>query len=85
MRAFLYNRPMISVEARNREIVDETLELAEYLLMWKHNLTPENDVPLYDSNNAMAQDCWQTACEIQDMLTQTDVKNALDEIQGEQK
>lgn len=67
----------------DREIVDQTVELANRLLAWKHNLVPESGAaPIWDSPNPLAQECWQMACEMQETLTQTDVENALAEIEG---
>lgn len=67
----------------DREIVEQTAKLAEHLLLWKHNLEPESGATrIWESQHPMAQQCWLTACEIQEMLTKTDVENALSEVEG---
>ncbi len=63
------------------EIVKQTEELAKYLLRWKWGLEPESpEAELRNSGNLKAQVCWNAACEIQELITDTDVENAVSEL-----
>lgn len=63
------------------EIVEQTEILARYLLSWKWGLRPESpDIQLRNCQNAMSTHAWNAACEIQDLLTATDVGNAVAEV-----
>ena len=63
------------------EIVEQTEILARYLLSWKWGLQPESpDIQLRNCQNTKAQKAWNAACEIQDLLTATDVENAVAEV-----
>ena len=63
------------------EIVEQTEILARYLLSWKWGLHPESpDAQLRNSQNTKARKAWNAACEIQDLLTATDVENAVAEV-----
>lgn len=63
------------------EIVEQTEILARYLLSWKWGLHPESpDAQLRNSQSTKAQKAWNAACEIQDLLTATDVENAVAEV-----
>lgn len=65
------------------EIVAQTVELTKYLLSWKWGLETEGDVSrIWESGNTKALVCWNAACHIQDLLTQTDVWNAVAELDG---
>ena len=64
------------------EIVEQTEELAAFLLSWAFNHEPGANAPaMRDSAHPFAQRAWSAACHIQDMLTQTDVQNALAEME----
>lgn len=66
------------------EIVEQTEILARYLLSWKWGLHPESpDAQLRNSQNTKAQKAWNAACEIQDLLTATDVENAVAEVEDD--
>lgn len=77
----------VAAEAPGRtdaEIVAQTVELTKYLLSWKWGLEPEGDISrIWESKNTKAQVCWNAACHIQDLLTQTDVWNAVAELDGQ--
>lgn len=65
----------------NEEILNQTVELTKYLLEWKWGLVPEGDASrIWESGNTKAQVCRNAACHIQDLLTQTDVWNAVNEL-----
>ena len=60
------------------EIVDQTEQLAAFLMAWRWGQEPEDaGLTFRNSENTKAQGCWQIACQIQDMLTSTDVENAV--------
>lgn len=76
--AHLHAQPLWRTDA---EIVEQTEILARYLLSWKWGLHPESpDAQLRNSQNTKAQKAWNAACEIQDLLTATDVENAVAEV-----
>lgn len=63
-----------------QEIVDQTEGLAKFLLSWKWGQEPESpSITMRDTINTKARICWQAACHIQDLLTGTDVENAVAE------
>ena len=63
------------------EIVEQTEALAKYLLDWKWGQEPEfPDLQMRHSTNHKAQVCWKAACEIQELITDTDVENAVSEV-----
>lgn len=63
------------------EIVEQTEELARYLLSWGFNHEPaDSSTPMRDSTHPFAERSWKAACHIQEMLTMTDVENALAEL-----
>lgn len=67
------------------QIVDQTVALTKYLLDWKWGLAPEGDASrIWESENSKALVCWNAACHIQDLLTQTDVWNAVANIENEE-
>ena len=60
------------------EIVQQTEVLAAVLALWKWGLELEDgSQPFRDTLNRKGAECWRLACEIQEMLTQTDVYNAV--------
>lgn len=64
----------------DQQIVDQTEELAVWLLSWGFNRQPETAAPMRESAHPMAQRCWAAACHIQEMLTATDPENAVAEL-----
>lgn len=66
----------------DQEIVDQTEELARMLGSWAHNRAPAPGVLMRDTLDPRGQSCWQMACKIQDLLTGTDVGNALAELEA---
>lgn len=67
----------------DQQIVDQTEELAVWLLSWCFNHQPETSTPMRESTHPFAQRCWAAACHIQEMLTATDPENAVAELEGE--
>ena len=67
----------------DQQIVDQTEELAVWLLSWAFNRQPETPIPMRESHHPMAERCWAAACHIQEMLTATDPDNAVAELDGE--
>lgn len=68
----------------DKEIVQQTEDLARFLLHWRCNLLPENEtIQIRHSKNVLAQRCWAAACGIQQMLTATDVDDALDNLESQ--
>jgi len=64
----------------DQQIVDQTEELAVWLLSWCFNYQPETDTPMRRSTHPFAERCWAAACHIQEMLTATDPENAVAEL-----
>lgn len=65
----------------NEEIVEQTEELAAKLMLWRWGQEAEGkDFEYRYSGNARAQGCWAAACKIQEMITGTDVQNAVAEV-----
>ena len=63
------------------EIVAQTEELTKYLLKWKWGLDPESSgAHLRNSQSTKAQAAWNAACDIQELLTATDVESAVSEV-----
>lgn len=67
----------------DQQIVDQTEELAVWLLSWCFNHQPETKTPMRESAHPFAQRCWAAACHIQEMLTATDPENSVAELDGE--
>jgi len=67
----------------DQQIVDQTEELARFLLSWCFNHEPRTPTPIRLSEHPFAQRSWAAACHIQELLTATDVKNAVDEVDAE--
>ena len=63
----------------NKEIVDQTNELAR-IIIGAMGFDIEEDYLFYMSKNTRSQKAWFTACEAQELLTSTDVSEALDEM-----
>ncbi|AWI53166.1 hypothetical protein DEH84_06790 [Aquabacterium olei] len=60
------------------EIVVQTEMLASFLLGWRWGQEPEAGAPPFrTTRNVKAQGCWDAACKIQELLTDTDVENAV--------
>lgn len=76
------NYPQAQQGRTDQEIVDQTEELAVWLLSWAFNHEPETATPMRASNHPFAQRCWSAACHIQEILTATDPENAVAEIDG---
>lgn len=66
----------------DQQIVDQTEELAVWLLSWCFNHQPKTKTPMRESTHPFAQRCWAAACHIQEMLTATDPENAVAELDG---
>jgi hypothetical protein len=64
----------------DQQIVDQTEELAVWLLSWGFNRKPETCEPMRESEHPMAKRCWSAACHIQEMLTSTDPENSVAEL-----
>ncbi len=64
----------------DQQIVDQTEELAIWLLSWCFNHQPETDIPMRESTHPFAERCWSAACHIQEMLTNTDPENSVAEL-----
>jgi hypothetical protein len=69
----------------DQQIVDQTEELAVWLLSWCFNHQPETDAPMRESAHPFAERCWAAACHIQEMLTATDPENAVAELDGKEQ
>lgn len=87
----LYTAPQAQLDVKpvepehrtEQQIVDQTEELARWLMLWSFNREPVSGAAMRDSENPFAQRCWAAACHIQEMLTATDVLNAVAEIEAE--
>ena len=64
----------------DQQIVDQTEELAVWLLYWCFNHQPETATPMRESSHPFAVRCWVAACHIQEMLTATDPENSVAEL-----
>ena len=64
----------------DQEIVDQTEELAA-LLCSRFMGSRLDGVNFRDSMHPQLQQCWEVACEIQEMLTATDPENAVAELE----
>lgn len=65
------------------EIVEQTEELAAKLMSWRWGQQPEfAGMEFRNSDNTKAQGCWTAACKIQELITGTDVENAVAEVDG---
>jgi hypothetical protein len=58
-------------------IVQQTEELAAWLMHWRWEQEPDGAVQFRNTQNTKAQRCWDAACHIQELLTATDVENAV--------
>lgn len=65
----------------DQQIVDQTEELAKFLLSWKYGHEPETSESIVNSEHPKAKDSWNAACHVQEMLTNTDPENAFSEVQ----
>lgn len=68
------------VARTDQQIVDQTEELAVWLLSWGFNHRPETQTPMRESAHPFAERCWEAACRIQEMLTDTDPENSVAEL-----
>ena len=66
----------------DQQIVDETEKLAASLMLWAHNreFAPGCSTLYRLSTDPRAASCWAMACKIQEELTNTDVHNAVAEV-----
>jgi len=65
----------------DREIVDQTDELAGFLMRAFHRREKADPLSTFrGTQDTRAQHCWQIACQIQEMLTATDPENAVAEL-----
>lgn len=68
------------------EIVERTEKAAAHLLLWKHNMVPEVEgAQLRHSKNVLAKSAWLMACEIQEILTDSDAVNAAQEVDDSER
>jgi hypothetical protein len=68
----------------DREIVDQTEELAGLLMQAFHRREKADPLSTFrGTQDIRAQHCWQIACQIQEMLTDTDPMNAVAEVDDE--
>ena len=77
------HKPKEPVGRTDQQIVDQTEELAVWLLSWAFNRQPETPTPMRKSRHPMAERCWAAACHIQEMLTATDPENSVGELDDE--
>lgn len=61
----------------DQEIVDEAIQIANELLLEFFNSKVTNPSKIYANASPAAKSCWNAACYIIDVLTQSDVENAL--------
>lgn len=68
------------------QIVDQTNEIARIIYESRGYTVPEGFVFHTETVNRHPHErqCWSAACLIQELMTQTDVMNALDELEEEQ-
>jgi hypothetical protein len=76
-------KPGETAHRTDQQIVDQTEELAKFLLSWKYGHKPETTSPMRDAIHPKAEDSWEAACHVQEMLTATDVNNAIAEVEYE--
>lgn len=75
------SEPESSVFRTEQEIVEQTEELAKFLMMWRWGLVPESpSIILRHTLSSKARASWNAACDIQELLTGTDVENAVIEV-----
>lgn len=68
----------------DREIVDQTEELAGLLMRTFHRREKADPLSTFrGTQDIRASQCWQIACQIQEMLTDTDPMNAVAEVDDE--
>ena len=80
-----YDAQGVGLTDEEIEIVEQTEELAAYLMHWRFGQEPESpSVKFRDTENVKAQKCWAAACRIQEMITATDVENAVAEVDDAQ-
>lgn len=77
------NGELVRAWRTDQQIVDQTEELAVWLLSWCFNHQPETETPMRQSTHPFAERCWAAACHIQEMLTDTDPMNAVAEVDVE--
>ncbi len=68
------------VRRTDRQIVDQTEELAVRLLSWFYDHDPDPNTLMRESSHPFAERCWAAACHIQEMLTATDPENSVVEL-----
>lgn len=68
-----------------QEIVDQTNEIARIIYARRGYQTPVGTEFHTETINRHPHEtqCWEAACEIQELLTETDVNDALDELEDE--
>ena len=64
----------------DQQIVDQTEELAVWLLSRFYDHDPDPDTLMRESSHPFAERCWAAACHIQEMLTATDPENSVAEL-----
>lgn len=66
----------------DREIVDQTNEIARIIYASRGYVVPEGTEFHTETTNRhpYESDCWHAACDIQDLMTGTDVESAVDNL-----
>jgi phosphoheptose isomerase len=69
-----------------KQIVDQTNEIARIIYESRGYSTPEGTEFHTETINRHPHErqCWSAACLIQELMTQTDVMNALDELEDDE-
>jgi hypothetical protein len=80
IKALIAKTEQKPVGRTDQQIVDQTEELAVWLLSWCFNHQPETATPMRESTHPFAERCWSAACHIQEMLTDTDPENSVAEL-----
>ncbi len=67
----------------DKEIVEQTERLAKMLMLRFYNRVPMKDgIKLRVADDLRSKLCWNVACDIQEMITETDPENAVSEIEN---
>jgi len=69
-----------------QQIVDQTNAIARIIYKGMGYQSPDDFVFHTETINRhpYERNCWQSACEIQELMTETDVSDVLDELEDEQ-
>ena len=78
-------RRLVAENEADREIVDQTEELAALLMKeFQQRVKADPSSNFRASRDIRARHCWIIACRIQEMLTGTDPENAASELENEE-